>query len=296
MEYKTRNLIILGTIFLIVTLTGSYFMLWSYPNKIDTVQGELDDVLRKIKALEGIESEFAMLDELLKEKESRLSNIDKQIVPTITTANVYDYLNQILNYSGIIEFNLSTKDHQEFGTYGYNSYNLQGEAKFRQIYNFIWYLEHGPHVYEIVSLKVSGLERRDEKSERLELVLPFEMEIRAYFAGVEELETNAKSLEDVKVVQAKNPFYPFILRNLPPNSDNLLEVESAKLKAIIPGKALIADGNNEIHVLREGDRVYLGYLTRIDTENNRVEFTLNKGGIIEKFVLNMEFEEKSNKK
>ena len=130
----------------------------------------------------------------------------------------------------------------------------------------------------------------------MELILPFDMEIKAYFATVEDLQNDAKKLSDVKVATAQDPFYPSILRNLPLNTDALLEVEQASLKAIIPGKALIADNGGEIHVLREGDRVYLGYLTRIDTENNLVEFTLNKGGIIEKIVLNLGFDANKDKK
>jgi len=37
--------------------------------------------------------------------------------------------------------------------------------------------------------------------------------------------------------------------------------------------------------LEEGDEVYLGYVTKIVPEEGRVEFTLNKGGIVERFEL-----------
>lgn len=296
MQYKTRNLIVLLSVMFIVMLFGGYFVVWSYPSRIEKSQNELNDIQRKIKQLDGIDTEFFTLEKLLLEKEEKLASIDKQIEADITTANVYDYLNKILNYSGIIEFNLSFKEQKNFGSYGFNTYNLQGDAEFRRIYNFINYLEQGPHVYEIVRLKLQGMESKNEETDKMELILPFDMEIKAYFATVEDLQNDAKKLSDVKVATAQDPFYPSILRNLPLNTDALLEVEQASLKAIIPGKALIADNGGEIHVLREGDRVYLGYLTRIDTENNLVEFTLNKGGIIEKIVLNLEFDANKDKK
>jgi hypothetical protein len=37
----------------------------------------------------------------------------------------------------------------------------------------------------------------------------------------------------------------------------------------------------------EGEQVYLGYLTKIDYDNNSVSFILNKGGIIEKVTLEL---------
>jgi hypothetical protein len=47
----------------------------------------------------------------------------------------------------------------------------------------------------------------------------------------------------------------------------------------------------------EGEQVYLGYLTKIDYQNSRVSFILNKGGIIEKMDLELDRSEfkKENK-
>ena len=52
----------------------------------------------------------------------------------------------------------------------------------------------------------------------------------------------------------------------------------------------------QYYMLWEGDEVYLGYLTKINYENNTVAFVLNKGGIIEKVQLQLEKEEKAREK
>ena len=57
----------------------------------------------------------------------------------------------------------------------------------------------------------------------------------------------------------------------------------------MPNKALIADNSGKIHELAEGDRVYLGYLNKINVEKNEVGFVLNKGGIVERFTLKIRF-------
>jgi len=82
-----------------------------------------------------------------------------------------------------------------------------------------------------------------------------------------------------------NPFYPLIRMEIPPNLRGLLEVDRATLQAIIQGTAYIVDGNGKIWVMKEGDEVYLGYLTRVDIDKGQVEFTLNKGGITERVIL-----------
>ena len=48
---------------------------------------------------------------------------------------------------------------------------------------------------------------------------------------------------------------------------------------------LVRDRKGRFNSLKVGDKVYLGYLTRIDPKRGEAEFTLNKGGIIEKVVL-----------
>ena len=104
-----------------------------------------------------------------------------------------------------------------------------------------------------------------------------------------------RTLNNVRFASARDPFYPYIRANIPPNFDGLLEAERAELRAIVAGKALIADHTGVVHMLKPGDEVYLGYVSRINPEKNEVEFTLNKGGIIEKFVLKLSFDKQEGR-
>ena len=85
-----------------------------------------------------------------------------------------------------------------------------------------------------------------------------------------------------------NIFYPLIRDDIPPNTDELLDVQTAQLLALIPDGAYVADASGKTHLLWEGDEVYLGYLTKIDYTTNDVKFVLNKGGVIEKVTLKLE--------
>jgi molybdopterin converting factor small subunit len=294
LTYKTRNIIILSIFILLVTGFMGYVNLFYYPGKIDTATEQNEELKKQIATLDNIEEQYFQLKKIVQEKEKKLSQLDKKIVAQVSSAESYNYLNQILGYVGFIEFNLYFTGSFQGEGYGYNTYTVRGETAFKKIYDFIWYLERGPSIYKINKLQLRAVESIDPETEIQMLVVPFEMELLAYYAEINDLPPIRRTLNNVWIRNAKNIFYPYVLRNLPPNVDNLIEVERAELRAIIPGKILIADHEGKIHVLQNGDEVYLGYLTRIDTEKKQVEFTLNKGGIYEKFTLDLKFEETTN--
>ncbi len=80
-----------------------------------------------------------------------------------------------------------------------------------------------------------------------------------------------------------------------PNRDELLDVQTGQLLALIPDGAFLTDASGRTYLLWEGDQVYLGYLTEIDFKNSRVHFIVNKGGIIEKITLELSKEKKQSK-
>ena len=95
-------------------------------------------------------------------------------------------------------------------------------------------------------------------------------------------------LAGVQYSSSYDPFKPFILNILPPNTGNLLEVERAKVIAIMKGIVYIQGRSGDMKTLRVGDRVYLGILEKIDLRNREVVFTMNRGGIFDKVTLRLE--------
>ncbi len=291
MPYKTRNTLILLAFLVIIASIGAYFIFYYYPKNINEAKAEIKRVEQQINTLGDLQVELYNLQKQIKEEQKKLSQLDKQILPDVTPAMTYAYLNSILNYAGFVKFDMLYLGSKKAQKYAYNIYDIKGEASFENIYKFIWYIERGPQIYRISRFELRGVETRDEETKKFKLVIPFQMEIHALYADVKDLPPIKRTLGDVEVVEVKSPFEPYIYRELPPNTRGLLEVERADLKAVIPGKAFVADHTGKIHVLREGDEVYLGYVTKIDIEKNQVEFTLNKAGIVEKFVLKLRFEQ-----
>lgn len=290
MSYQARNILVLSIFIILIILVGGYLSFYHYPKKIDKLTKQIKNLDRQVKGISGVDAQIKVVEKKLKEWEKKLASLDKVVLPNVTPDMTYAYLNRILNYAGVFKFDMVYSRTRKAKNYSYNVYSIKGEGYFDNIYNFVWYLERGPYIYRIKKLSLRGVERRDKETQKPQIIVPFEMELHALYANIKDLPPVKRNLSDVRVRYVRNPFLPYIFRNLPPNVEGLVDVERAELKALLPGKAFIVDHNGQLHVLKEGDRVYLGYLTKIDLENNQVEFTLNKGGIVEKFVLKLSFE------
>jgi hypothetical protein len=254
------------------------------------VKTKIQDVDQKITALQGLEEEIEHVETILEDQKTRLKNLDKQLAVSGSPAETYRYINSIMKYSGVLKVDLLFLTNNANENFIYDVYRIKGEGFFPTIYKFLWYLERGPEIYKIKKITFHGVENREIDSTRTNIIVPFEIEFWTVFTELEDVPPINRGLHNVRVSWVRNPFLPFIYRNLPMNSENLLEVERSELKGILPGKAFVEDHTDKIHVLEEGAKVYLGYVSKIDVENNQVVFILNKGGIIEKYILKLGFE------
>ena len=83
-----------------------------------------------------------------------------------------------------------------------------------------------------------------------------------------------------------NPYYPLI-RPIPPNDENLPNVEASRLIALTGRTAHIIDQTGVLKRISIGDRVYLGRLSSINLDSNEAVFQLNRGGIMDQVVLSL---------
>ena len=294
MSYKLRNIIVLASLCFLLSVVAGYIVFYHFPKKVAAAEKKIGAVNKQIASLQGVEDEYNNIDKIIKEKESRLANMKKRVVPGVTPSASYKYLISILKYSGVMDFDVIYQGTKETGGYKYNVYSLKGEGPFNKIYKFVTYLEKGPLFYKIEKLSLRMVEQKDKETMVYQIIVPFEMVVHALFADVPDLPPIRHTLNKVRVPRASNPFYPYVYRDIPANTENLPEVERGDLKAIINDKVLVADVEGNIHELKEGDKVYLGYLKSIDTETNEAHFILNKGGIVERFSLHIRFGEELN--
>ena len=288
MSYALRNSIVIGVLLVLALGVGIYWIEMRWVEQIDVLEArekELRGDLKNINAMLSIyDSTLATLNRLKDRWQARRQIVPAKDNPARTLAYLYELLNPLS-----VNFDFLHKGDNDEASYSVNTYALQGEGRFKDIYAFIWQLEHGRrfHTVDLLQLEYSesGGGKRSDKWDWT----TFKMIFRAYFEPGSRVEDLPATEELVPpVLGTRNPFRPLITKTLPENHLGLFEVEGAQLKGLSHNMVYLMDRSGQIHHLHKGDRVFMGKLDKVDIFRNQVEFVLNKGGIWERVTLNVE--------
>jgi len=132
----------------------------------------------------GLEKELSSSKDKLDEMKTRYAKRFKVVPSNDTTAQTYAYLNRIMDASGFVKFDMLYQGPTNSKQYGFNGYNLKGETSYSSLFKFIWYLEHARLLYKIGNLTLAGDEVRDDKTGKTETIIPFTMDLDAYYSSV----------------------------------------------------------------------------------------------------------------
>ena len=292
MSYALRNTIVLAAFLVVIFGVGIYLTKVEQRGEMKTLQVESESYDRTISQRPEMEKEMQISETKLAEMKEKYSKRFKVIPSNDTTALTYAYLNRIMDASGFVKFDMLYQGAKSYKQYGYNIYNLKGETSYNNLFRFIWYLEHARLLYKIGDITLTGHEVRESTREAPKTIVPFTMELHAHYSTVAGV-SSEYSGEDKTLYRSVgvglNFLRPLISSEPPANLRGLVDVERSDLRAVMADKVFIVDEKGVGHVLRVGDEVYLGYLTKIDPSKNEAEFTLNKGGIIDRVVLKVRF-------
>lgn len=277
---------------MIILVIGFYFRFGVLPKKIDKAEQEIKTIDVELQNTPDLINTYNQYSQLLIVTKQKWEGRNKDIPPVDITGQTYDYFNRTIDKSGEVKLDMLYQGIRNYKNYGFNTYNLKGEAPFENLYKFIWYIENSRLLYKIRNISLKGLELKEKESGETKLMVTYEITLEAYFSSIPELYSSSGERKLVATALVSNPFEPLILRDLPANTEDLVEIERSDLKAVVPSKAFVVDQNNKMRTLSEGDEVYLGYVTKIDPVLGRIECTLNKGGIIEKFELYIRYGQK----
>jgi hypothetical protein len=289
LSYKIRNSVVLGILFFLTLAVGVYIRAFSLPRTAEKIDKEIKSIDAELQNTPNLVNQFNDLSATLVDTKKRWENRNKDIPPVDVTSQTYAYFSRLIDLSGYVKLDMVYQNVEHKGNYGYNVYNLKGEAPFENFYRFVWYLENGRKLYKIHSMQVRGLEIAPKENEEGQILVTFEMVVHSYFSSVAELASAPGERTITPNVLLVDPFGPVISSGIAANLRSLVEIERSDLKAVIPGKAFVLDQSNTIRTITEGDEVYLGYVTKIVPEEGRIECTLNKGGIIEKVELKIRY-------
>lgn len=290
MNKKIRSTLgLIALLLLLVTASGVYVFFFQ--------SGKLNEKRAKLEELKANEYDTEQLalqyEDLLKRSASldsilaaRKFNIPKDL----SSIKFYNFINKIsMPYSHLSQVNIEYVDQKQDKEFFLHDYKLSGRATYNDLYNLIYAIEESKELKKITNLSLNNLVVNDEY-DIPHFLVGFSMNTAAYFATTNRFVTASLVENNLSTAPVYDVFYPILRNEIPPNYDELLDVQGAKLLALIPEGAFLADSKGRTYLVWEGEQVYLGYLTKIDYERNRVSFILNKGGIIEKIELELEKE------
>ncbi len=288
MSNRIKNSIILGMIFFLISGFGFFHVNLSKGSDLKRFNKMKLNKEKELVELEAAAAALPMLKDSLNYVMKEFYKNDKIIPSNDESRTAFKYLNALSSPDeSNIKFSFTTGPEKKYDDYIEREYHLEGDAPFYNFYNFIWKLENYKRLYSIRSVSLEEIKKIVDNNKSPKSYVRYNMRISGY-----SLKENLYKNEDITDKKypkdtVYNPFLPLVKENLPPNSRGYLVVTDAKLQGLSRDKAFLTDGKGRMRVMKTGDKVYLGYLTLISVERNFVEFTLNKGGFLEKVKLEL---------
>jgi len=224
----------------------------------------------------------------------------KYLPANLNTADMVLYL-EGLTSTGFEQFDVTLQGVTNAGSHSYYTFKVNATAFFDSFYRFIWHIENNREFYRIENLSMSykSIFKENPATERLRRLdmVSASFMLKAFFAGAEGISADDKDLMPIpdkmlpRRSAAHNSFYPIVRTDLPPNDENLLDIEKSTLVSIIGDRAVF-DWDDRQYILGEGDAIYLGQIVKVDPKMALVRARLNKGGMIDMIDVRLDLGER----
>lgn len=294
MNRKLKNTLGLVGLLIIVIAAG---IIYNYVLQESDIKEKQD----KLKKLQSFKYKTSELNQQLRDLSKRADVLDSLLasrrfnIPyNLSSIKFFKFMNSISStFSPVTKLNIEYVDKIDEKEFTYYEYKITGNGEYNDIFKIIYSIEHSKELKKIKSVSINNIVSSDE-NKMPQFLVRSTIIADVYFADNDRFSTKKMLENDLTSRPQYDIFYPLIRNEIPPNNEGLLDVQGAKLLAIIPEGAFLSASNGTTFLLWEGEQVYLGYLTKIDYDNNKVNFIINKGGIIENISLSLE-KEKLNK-
>jgi cbb3-type cytochrome oxidase subunit 3 len=292
--YKIRNTLALGVVWLVIVLLGLAVWAFWQPRQIKKINKETQAINKQLEDLPGLTDDVQRLTAQYLDVKRRYDSRSKEIPQFDISSQTYGYMSQGIDEAGFLKFDMKFMGTYEKVSWGYNAYKLtQGEAQFENLFKFVYFLENGRRLYKIASMRLDQKEAIDPDTKEVTSWIAFEMEIHAFFVhDIPELGTSLAAQSLTMIPSPYDPFHNMITQTLatePPPGE--INADQILVKAVLPGKAFVLT-EKALVVLHLGDKVWRGYVTRVNPAESAVEFTLDEGGVVRKLTKKILFEKR----
>lgn len=291
MNRKLKNTLVLIALLVFILVGGGIYIFGVQRGKISDRNDKLKEL--KSKALDKDKLAAQYKDLLLKSDvlDSILASRQFNIPKDLNSIKFFDFITNVTaDFSPQTHVDVEFTDQGQEKEFSYYNYKLTGSGKYSEVYKLIYALEQSKELKKLSTVSMSNMITTDEDG-MPHFDVGFTIDAKVYYSQDNRFATAQLVENNLNTRNVYDAFYPLIRKEIPPNVDDLLDVQNATLLALVPEGAFLSDGKGNTYLLWEGEPVYLGYLTKIDYDNNKVNFILNKGGVIEQTELKLQKED-----
>ena len=287
MNKKLISTLSVLALLIIILVAGGIYIFVMQRGDLSERQEKLAELNKNVYDPVELSNRYIELERKSAELDSILANRKFNIPQNISSIKFYNFINNIVaNFPKETTVNIEYVKEAPDKEFFYHEYKLTGGGNFNDVYKMIYAIEQSKELKKIEKLSLSNLVKTDDDIPLF--LVNFELLAQVYYSSDNRFAPAELVENNLSTGPIYDAFYPLIRNEIPPNIDNLLDVQGARLLALIPEGAFIADNKGNTYLVWEGEQVYLGYLTKIDYDNNTVSFILNKGGIIEQVTLQLD--------
>jgi hypothetical protein len=287
MNKKLISTLSVLALLIIILVAGGIYLFVVQRGDLSERQEKLAELNKNVYDPVELNNRYQELERKSAELDSILAHRKFNIPQDISSIKFYNFINNIVaNFPKETSVNIEYLRQAPDKEFFFHEYKLTGGGNYNDVYKMIYAIEQSKELKKVGKLSLSNLVKTDDEIPLF--LVNFELIAQVYFSADSRFAPAELVENNLSTGPIYDAFYPLIRNEIPPNIDNLLDVQGARLLALIPEGAFVADNKGNTYLVWEGEQVYLGYLTKIDYDNNTVSFILNKGGIIEQVTLQLD--------
>jgi len=287
MNKKLISTLSVLALLIIILVAGGIYIFIIQRGDLSARQEKLDELNKNVYDPVELDDRYQELEKRSAELDSILANREFNIPKDISSIKFYNFINNIVaNFPKETTVNVEYLRQAPDKEFFFHEYKLTGGGNYNDVYKMVYAIEQSKELKKISKLSLTNLVKTDEEVPLF--LVNFDLVAQVYYSSDNRFAPAEYVENNLATGPIYDAFYPLIRNEIPPNIDNLLDVQGARLLALIPEGAFVADNSGNTYLVWEGEQVYLGYLTKIDYDNNTVSFILNKGGIIEQVTLELD--------
>lgn len=298
MSYAVRNTLFIAAFWAIALIGGSYYIYGVQSEEHNKLLIENKQKTQRVHELQNMQTE---MNKLLKYynhlRDTSLSKMGA-LAENESPGETFDYiLRELLQTNSSLQVNLKFVKQDSFNTLMRRIYEINGEGKFTDFYNMLWFLENGPIYYDIKSVTFEKLTAEKKSKSKSKSESRFNMLVWGFNRkeGLNMIKLTRKKGEPIKIaslisnkgyspgtiIQSEHNIESDKSSNLIISSKSKRPVvnEETEILAITPNSFLIRANTGQTLRLKMGDKIKGGVVKQIDVQNGRIVLSLLKDGM-----------------